>query len=55
MPDIGKQTVKVLKDVPGPDANWIHQVVAREVFSLTEQGIGEPEDIDFGGPDKRKS
>lgn len=41
-----KQTVKVLKDVPGLVANRIQQGVAREVFSIIEQGIAEPEDID---------
>jgi len=43
---IGKQTVKVLKDVPGLVANRIQQGVAREVFSIIEQGIAEPEDVD---------
>ena len=42
----GKQTVKVLKDVPGLVANRIQQGVAREVFSLIERGIAEPADID---------
>lgn len=43
---IKKQTVKVLKDVPGLVANRIQQGVAREVFSIIEQGIAEPADID---------
>lgn len=43
---IKKQTVKVLKDVPGLVANRIQQGVAREVFSIIEQGIADPEDID---------
>lgn len=43
---IKKQTVKVLKDVPGLVANRIQQGVAREVFSLIEQGIAEVADID---------
>ncbi|MQT15375.1 3-hydroxyacyl-CoA dehydrogenase family protein [Segnochrobactrum spirostomi] len=43
---IGKETVKVLKDVPGLVANRIQQGVAREVFSLIEQGIAAPEDVD---------
>lgn len=43
---IGKQTVKVLKDVPGLVANRIQQAVAREVFSLIEMGVAAPEDID---------
>lgn len=43
---IKKQTVKVLRDVPGLVANRIQQGVAREVFSIIEQGIAAPEDID---------
>jgi len=43
---IKKQTVKVLKDVPGLVANRIQQGVAREVFSIIEQGIAEPADVD---------
>lgn len=43
---IGKQTVKVLKDIPGLVANRIQQGVAREVFSLIEMGVASPEDID---------
>jgi 3-hydroxybutyryl-CoA dehydrogenase len=42
----GKQTVKVLKDVPGLVANRIQQGVAREVFSLIEEGIAAPADIE---------
>lgn len=42
----GKQTVKILKDVPGLVANRIQQGVAREVFSIIEQGIAAPEDVD---------
>lgn len=43
---LGKQTVKVLKDIPGLVANRIQQGVAREVFSLIEMGVASPEDID---------
>jgi 3-hydroxybutyryl-CoA dehydrogenase len=43
---INKQTVKVLKDVPGLVANRLQQGVAREAFSIIEQGIAEPEDVD---------
>lgn len=43
---INKQTVKVLKDVPGLVANRIQQGVAREVFSLIEMGVAAPADID---------
>lgn len=42
----GKQTVKVLKDVPGLVANRIQQGVAREVFALIEEGVASPKDID---------
>lgn len=41
-----KQTVKVLKDVPGLVANRIQQGLAREVFSLIEMGVADPADID---------
>jgi len=44
--NIGKQTVKVLKDIPGLVANRIQQGVAREVFSLIEMGVAAPADID---------
>ena len=43
---IKKQTVKVLKDVPGLVANRIQQGVAREAFSIIEQGIADPIDVD---------
>ncbi|WP_446899549.1 3-hydroxyacyl-CoA dehydrogenase family protein [Clostridium sp. LBM24168] len=43
---INKETVKILKDVPGLVANRIQQGVAREVFSLIEQGVAEPAEID---------
>lgn len=43
---IGKQTVKVLKDIPGLIANRIQQGVAREVFWLIENRVATPEDID---------
>ena len=43
---IKKQPVKVLKDIPGLVANRIMQGVAREVFSLVDQGIAAPADID---------
>ena len=42
----GKQTCRVLKDVPGMVANRIQQGVAREAFSLIEQGVASAEDID---------
>lgn len=43
---IKKQPVRVRKDVPGLVANRIMQGVAREVFSLIEQGVAEAGDID---------
>ncbi|MED1420644.1 3-hydroxyacyl-CoA dehydrogenase family protein [Bacillus smithii] len=43
---IKKQTVKVLKDIPGLIANRIQQGIAREVFSLIEMGAATPDDID---------
>ena len=43
---IGKQIVKVLKEVDGLVANRIQQAVAREVFSLIEMEVAEPADID---------
>lgn len=43
---IKKQPVRVAKDVPGLVANRIMQGVAREVFSLIEQGVAEASDID---------
>ncbi|MGF6375720.1 3-hydroxybutyryl-CoA dehydrogenase [Clostridiales Family XIII bacterium PM5-7] len=42
----GKQTCRVLKDVPGLVANRIQQGVAREAFSLIQEGIASPKDID---------
>ncbi|MGV3465962.1 MAG: 3-hydroxyacyl-CoA dehydrogenase family protein [Heyndrickxia sp.] len=43
---IKKQTVKVLKDIPGLIANRIQQGIAREVFSLMEMGVATSDDID---------
>jgi 3-hydroxybutyryl-CoA dehydrogenase len=43
---IQKQPVRVVKDVPGLVANRIMQGVAREVFSLIEQGVADAADID---------
>ena len=43
----GKQTCRVKKDVPGMVANRIQQGVAREAFSLMEQDIADPEDIEI--------
>ncbi len=43
---IEKHTVRVKKDVPGLVANRIQQAVAREVFSIMEQGIAEAVDVE---------
>ena len=43
---IQKQPVRIVKDVPGLVANRIMQGVAREVFSLIEQGVADAADID---------
>ena len=43
---IGKQCVKVLKDVPGMIAARIQQGVAREAFALIADGVALPEDVD---------
>lgn len=42
----GKYPVKVLKDVQGLIANRMLHALAREAFSLMENGIASPEDID---------
>jgi len=43
---IGKQPVKVLKDIPGLIANRMLHAMAREVFHLIEIGAASAEDID---------
>jgi 3-hydroxybutyryl-CoA dehydrogenase len=43
---IGKRIAKVAKDVPGLIANRIQQAIAREVFSLIEQGVADADDVD---------
>ena len=43
---IKKQTVKVLKSIPGLVANRVQMAVAREVFSLIQQGVADPAEID---------
>lgn len=43
---VGKQAVRVRRDVPGLVANRIQQAVAREVFSLIHDGVADAEDID---------
>lgn len=44
--DIGKQPVKVKKDVPGLIANRIQNAMAREIYSLIEKEVADPEEID---------
>lgn len=44
--DIGKQPVKVKKDVPGLVANRIQNAMAREIYSMIENGVADPEEID---------
>ena len=43
---IGKQPVKVLKEIPGFLINRIQTAMFREVLSLLEQGVASPEDLD---------
>ncbi len=54
----GKVTIEVKKEVPGLIANRIQAAMAREVFSLYEQGVASAEDIDkavIAGPGFRLS
>lgn len=44
--DIGKQPVKVKKDVPGLVANRIQNAMAREIYSMIENEVADPEEID---------
>ncbi len=44
--DIGKQPVRVDKDVPGLIANRIQNAMAREIYSMIEHGVAKPEEID---------
>jgi 3-hydroxybutyryl-CoA dehydrogenase len=46
MRKIGKKPVKILREVPGFLINRIQTAMSREIFSLIEQGVAEPEDID---------
>jgi 3-hydroxybutyryl-CoA dehydrogenase len=46
MERIGKRPVKILKDIPGFLVNRIQTAMSREILSLIEQGVAEPEDID---------
>lgn len=44
--EIGKEPVKVDKDVLGLVANRIQNAMAREIFYMIENGIAEPDEID---------
>lgn len=44
--EIGKQPVKVLKEIPGFLVNRIQTAMFREVLALLEQGVASAEDID---------
>jgi 3-hydroxybutyryl-CoA dehydrogenase len=46
MKRVGKEPVRVLKDVPGFLGNRLQHALWREAISLVEKGIAEPEDID---------
>jgi 3-hydroxybutyryl-CoA dehydrogenase len=43
---VGKEPVKVLKDIPGFLGNRLQHALWREAISLIEKGIAAPEDID---------
>lgn len=48
MEKIGKKPIKISKEIPGFLINRIQTAMFREVLSLLEQGVAEPEDIDVG-------
>lgn len=43
---VGKQPVKVLRDIPGLVANRLLHAMVREAMHLAETGVAAPEDID---------
>jgi 3-hydroxybutyryl-CoA dehydrogenase len=43
---VGKQPVRILKEIPGYLVNRIQMAMLREVWSLWEQGVATAEDID---------
>lgn len=45
---IGKNPIKVLKEIPGFLINRIQTAMLREILSLLEMGVATPEDIDGG-------
>jgi 3-hydroxybutyryl-CoA dehydrogenase len=48
MEKIGKKPIKILKEIPGFLINRIQTAMVREILSLLEQGVAEPEEIDIG-------
>ena len=46
MKRIGKRPVKILKDIPGFLVNRVQTAMFREILSLVERGVAEPEEID---------
>jgi 3-hydroxybutyryl-CoA dehydrogenase len=48
MEKIGKKPIKISKEIPGFLINRIQTAMLREILSLLEQGVAEPEEIDIG-------
>jgi 3-hydroxybutyryl-CoA dehydrogenase len=48
MEKLGKRPIRILKEVPGFLINRVQTAMLREILSLLEQGVAEPEDIDAG-------
>jgi len=46
MADLGKEPIRVLKDVPGFVGNRMQHALQREAMDLVDQGIASPEDVD---------
>jgi 3-hydroxybutyryl-CoA dehydrogenase len=46
MKSVGRMPVRVSRDVPGFLANRIQHALMREAFSVIEEGLGTPEDVD---------
>jgi 3-hydroxybutyryl-CoA dehydrogenase len=44
--EIGKEPIRVLKDVPGFVGNRMQHALQREAMDLVDQGIASPEDVD---------
>jgi len=45
---VGKRPIRILREVPGFLINRVQTAMLREVLSLLEAGVAEPEDIDAG-------